>query len=650
MKWSLPVIALALLVVACGRGAPRGQDGWTAKQSVGGGLALAGADLRPPAVAATCKNGDDCSCESGSGLDEDDNCAPTALTCDDSIKAAFKPDANTTVTLVKAFKKGDSLALSGTPASPAPLVALNDVCLVKLNVGPGNPGPVDAPSTSAGIGMEIWLPSPANWNGRTRILGDGGWAGNANISSLTTLREDAGGWATERSYVSSISDGGHANQAGTSDGSFTLNPDRTINTASLKDLSTRATHELAKKTKALAAAYYHKEASYSYYAGCSGGGRTGYAAAQTHPEDFDGILVEAPSINQTQFFPSDVWPSLVIQRDLGGVSLTAAQVDLVSRASISACDTALNGKHDGYLSDPVQCSYDASTDPAVLCVASGGTNSTSGCLSKLQARAVNKMWYGPTIDGSAPSPALDNGYGVARAPGHLWWGIPRGIDLSSTARMREGIAGLFSLLSAQLALSLQDPTIGTATPVFKNASGNGADGWKNLSYAGFAKAMAAGRSLNPLFGNLDTDNPDLREFRESGGKMITFHGMADALVTNSSTVDYYTRSAAVVGGIHAAQKFHRLYFEPGRGHCGISLFGLPPGSNPPMLKQGNPGPDRERSVLFDALVEWVENDMAPTTFTATSLDNKVSRPVCMYPKKLTYVGGDTNLASSYSCK
>ena len=632
MKWPASAIALAMLVIGCGSGATRGQTGSRGT------------------TAATC-DGDDCACDPGSALNEDDNCAPTtALTCDDSMKKAFKPDANTTVTLVKAFKKGDRLALSGTPASPPPLVASTDVCLVKLNVGPGNPGPADAPSTSAGIGMEIWLPAPATWNGRSRILGDGGWAGSAVISSLSTLREDAAGWATERGYLSSISDGGHASRAGTSDGSFTLNPDRTINTASLMDLSTRATHELAKKTKALAAAYYLKRARYSYYAGCSGGGRTGYAAAQTYPEDFNGILVEAPSINQTQFFPADVWPSLVTQRDLGGVSLTAAQVDLVSRASISACDTALNGKHDGYLSDPSQCSYDASIDSAVLCVTAGGTNRTPGCLSKRQALAVDKMWYGPTVNGAAPSPALDNGYKVARAPGHLWWGIPRGMDLSSTARMREGVPGLFSLLSAQLALSLQNPTIGTAMPVFKNASGNGADGWKDLSYSDFAKAMAAGRSLNPFFGNLDTNNPDLTEFRESGGKMITFHGMADALVANSSTVDYYNRSAAVVGGLHEAQKFHRLYFEPGRGHCDIPIFGLPPGSNPPKLKQGNPGPDRQRSALFDALVQWVENGKAPTTFIATSLDNKVSRPVCMYPRKLTYLGGDTNLASSYSCR
>ena len=42
----------------------------------------------------------------------------SALTCDDTMKTAFKPDANTTVLLVKSFKAGDPIALSGTTGTP----------------------------------------------------------------------------------------------------------------------------------------------------------------------------------------------------------------------------------------------------------------------------------------------------------------------------------------------------------------------------------------------------------------------------------------------------------------------------------------------------------------------------------------------------
>ena len=55
--------------------------------------------------------------------------------------------------------------------------------MVKLNVGPGNPGPADAPSTSPGIGIEIWLPAAANWNNRIHVLGGGGWAGGATVKA-----------------------------------------------------------------------------------------------------------------------------------------------------------------------------------------------------------------------------------------------------------------------------------------------------------------------------------------------------------------------------------------------------------------------------------------------------------------------------------
>jgi hypothetical protein len=48
------------------------------------------------------------------------------------------------VALVESFKKGDALLLSGA-ASATTHTPSNDVCLVKLNVGPGNLEPVDAP-------------------------------------------------------------------------------------------------------------------------------------------------------------------------------------------------------------------------------------------------------------------------------------------------------------------------------------------------------------------------------------------------------------------------------------------------------------------------------------------------------------------------
>ena len=333
--------------------------------------------------------------------------APVALSCDDSITHNFKPDANTAVLLVKAFKQGDPILLSGSATAQTPTAA-NDLCLVKLNVGPGNPGPADAPSTSPGIGIEIWLPSAANWNSRLHVLGGGGWAGGpqgstAEIAGFPSAAAAAG---TEGA-VSASTDAGHPDTTG--GGSFAMNPDGSINTTLWEDFASRGIHEMAVKSKALATAYYGRAPQYAYWEGGSTGGRQGLKLAQDHPDDFDGIVANFPAINWTRFITAELYPQVVFQRDLAGVPLTQAQQDLVSNAAINACDV-VGGQHLGFILDPAACRYDPTNDPGVICTANGGTNATADCVTPVQATAVNKIWYGMTADGSAPSPATDNGW------------------------------------------------------------------------------------------------------------------------------------------------------------------------------------------------------------------------------------------------
>lgn len=569
---------------------------------------------------------------------------PTALlTCDNSMIAAFKPDANTTVTLVKAFKKGDSLALSGTPAAPVPPVAANDLCMVKINVGPGNPGPVGAPSTSAGIGIEVWLPSTANWNNKVHVLGGGGWAGGTAISSLTVLGStSAASTAGNEGSVSAATDTGHT----IGNGSFAMNPDGSINTTLWTDFASRGIHEMAVKAKALAAAYYGKQQKFAYWDGCSTGGRQGHMEAQANPTDFDGILAGAPAYNWTKFINSELYPEVAQNLDLAGVPLTSAQIALASSAAVSACDTALTGAHDGYISDPSACNYDPTTDPTVLCVGAGaGTNATASCLSLKQAAVMNKIWYGQTADGTVPAPSADNGFNVNRPSNQLWNGLTRGSLVALLAGSTPtGAFSPFTIATDQVALNLQDPTY--ATPAFTNAVANGANKYLTLSYTGMANAFAQGVALNPLFGNINTDNPDLSAFRDHGGKLLHYHGLSDILITPVGSLNYYTRMANQMGGFVAAQKFDRLFLIPGMGHCaGVGsvngVTGVSPAANPPL-----PG----ATTLFSALTNWVENGVAPTTIPVTTADGTISRPLCMYPTKLTYVSGDVKAASSFACK
>lgn len=567
---------------------------------------------------------------------------PTALTCDDTMKTAFKPDANTSVLLVKAFKAGDPIALSGTTGMPP--VAAKDLCFVKLNIGPGNPGPASAPSTSPGIGIEVWLPTGANWNQKIHNMGGGGWAGGANYQNLTLIAStgNAATAANEGSVVGAT-DTGHA----LGNGSFAMNPDGTINSTLWQDFSERSLHELALKTKALAAAYYLKAQKYAYWDGCSTGGRQGYKIIQNHPDDYNGYLVGAPAFNWTKFITAELYPQLVYQRDLGGVALTTAQQQQVSAKAVSTCDV-VGGQHLGFILDPQQCTYDPAKDATALCTGAVGTNgvigtnATAACVSTVHATAQNKIWYGQTPDGSVPDPAANNGYNANLASNQLWYGLTRGAS--------SGLAGAspFTISSDMTALELQDPTI--ATPGFVNAVSNGLNRWQSLSYGQLANAFAQGIALQPFFGNINTDNPDLSGAKASGAKILQHHGSADVLIPTQNSVNYYTRVANLDGGFAKTQAYDRLFLVAGMGHCGgVGTQQGTVGVSPAATVNSVPLP--AAGQLFTAMTNWVENGTAPATITLQSADASASQLLCPYPQKPTYAGaGAASAAASYTCR
>ena len=574
----------------------------------------------------------------GCGGDDDAPTPTTAapLSCDNSMATAFKPDAHTTVLLARAFRQGDPLLLSGTPNAQTP-VATQDVCVVKLVVGPGNPGPASAPSTSAGIGIEVWLPSTTNWNNRIHNLGGGGWAGG-NHTSITAISDmGSASIAMGEGAVSSSTDTGHS--TGFVDGSFAMNPDGTINQSLWADFSARSLHEQAVKTKALAQAYYGRAAQYAYWEGGSTGGRQGLKLAQAHPEDYDGIVALYPAINWTKFITAEFYPQVVYQRDLGGTALTPAQIGLMGNNAIAACDS-VGGQHLGYIPDPSSCTYDPTRDAAALCTGVTGngvtgTNATAACVNFAQATAMNKIWYGQTSDGSVPDPTVDNGWAVEPSGVQRWFGLARG-----TNAVALGGTALFPIAPHMVALELQNPTV--ASPDFINATGNGADGWKLLSYAQLSNAFDRGLALQSQFGNINTDNVDLSAFASRGGKMLTWHGFNDELIPTQGTLNYYNKVATQMGGLASVQNFWKLYLVPGQGH------GSPNGTTNPTASP----PVVAANQMYTLLMAWVEQGTAPGQIaiqTPANAATQKSRPICVYPQKATYTSGDPNTAASYTC-
>lgn len=564
-----------------------------------------------------------------------------ALQCNDTMKTAFKPNADTTVVAVKSFQKGDPLILSGAPTASTP-VADADLCLVKLNVGPGNPGPANAPSTSSGIGIAAWLPAKGAWDHRIHNLGGGGWQGGpaGNPVQLDHRGPGAAAIAAIEGAVSSFTDTGHSVRG---NGDFAMNPEGSINEALWTDFSTRSLHMQAVVSKALATAYYGSAPTYMYWEGGSTGGRQGLMEAQDFPGDYNGIIANYPAINWTRFITYELYPQIVFQRDLGGVPLTPAQEKLVSEAAISACDV-VGGRHLGYIPDPSTCDYDPTQDPNVLCTSAGGTNNTTACVTKIQAQAMNKTWYGMTPDGSVPSPAVDNGWADVATPslpsGERWWGLPRGALVAALAGSKQD----FTIASDQVALELQNSKI--ADPSFMNATGNGQTLWKLLTYSELANAYDQGLALQAEFDNINTNNPDLSAFKTQGGKLITWDGLADFLIPPQGNINYYNRVAQAMGGMANAQDFYHLYLVPGAGH-GVANGTPNPNADVPSFGLSLSSVPSEE---YDLLTKWVEQGIAPGAVTLESAGGH-SGLSCVYPAKAVYSGsGDPRSAASYACK
>lgn len=105
--------------------------------------------------------------------------------------------------------------------------------------------------------------------------------------------------------------------------------------------------------------------------------------------------------------------------------------------------------------------------------------------------------------------------------------------------------------------------IGLANP--RGATGRGESGWKTLTYAQLSDAYDRGVALQPQFGRINTDDPDLTAFKKRGGKIISWHGFSDELIPAAGTMNYYNRVAAKMGGVESAQEVYRLYLAPGLG-------------------------------------------------------------------------------------
>jgi feruloyl esterase len=496
-----------------------------------------------------------------------------AASCDSLTRLALPDTVITLAEVVTAGAFTPPATGRGRGGAPAAFADLPAFCRVAATL---------QPTRESSIKIEVWMPvataaGSGGWNGKFQALGGQGWAGTIGYAGM---RE-----ALRRAYAVSSTDSGHTGGSGT----FALeHPEQ------LADFAYRSAHEMTVKAKAIVRAFYGNPPRFSYWDGCSTGGRMALTEAQRFPADFDGIVAGAPANFSSHQAAQMMSVALAVhppsrEASAGEASyIPPAKYTLIHNAVLEACD-ALDGVKDGVLEDPTRCAF----DPGVLeCKGDDGPS----CLTAPQVSAARKI-YAPIVNPRTRQPIFPG-----LAPGsELGWGT---------------VAGPQPLAFPQEIYKYI---------VFRNPE------W---DYKTLDLGRDVARAEQAYDGMMDAINPDLRAFFGHGGKLLQYHGWSDQAVAPANSIDYYNTVVGKVGR-PAVEKSYRLFMVPGMTHCvggeGTSTFDMPA-----------------------TLERWVEQGQPPDQIRASRLTNGVvtrTRPLCPYPEIASYKGtGNTDEAESFVCK
>lgn len=449
-------------------------------------------------------------------------------------------------------------------------------------------------AVSAPQDMQFEVNLPAAWNGRTLQFGGGGFDGSlVTATGAYTAQLDGTPTALSQGWVTLGSDGGHQGAAGF-DGTFQLDEELLRN---FGQWSVKKAHDAA---AVVIDAAYGDKADWSYFIGGSQGGHEALDAAARYPKDYDGVIANYPAYNVAMMHVGAVNFRDALQLDGGAGHLNAAETATISNAVYAACD-GLDGAADGLVSDVAGCDkvFDVQSlacpedvDPAVV----------DTCLSPVEIKAVKKMTtdydLGISIEGNSifAKSALLEGALYQGFPGFGESAQSQGLQFQVfEATMRYGVAG--------------NP------PGFDPYTVNPLDYAKRVQEVG--KIM-------------DVTDVSLNQFRAHGGKIILTHGTIDDFITPHNTIQYWDSLQGEFG--KRLSKFAKFYMVPGWGH--------------------GQGKFNAQYDGLDAIVNWVEDGVAPTDLAASDGNPGAdrTRPMCEYPAWPQYTGsGAIEDADSYSC-
>jgi hypothetical protein len=451
----------------------------------------------------------------------------------------------------------------------------------------------------AEVKFEVRLPV-SGWTQRLLFSGCGGYCGMLNPANGAN---GATGCLPLQSgeMVLAATDMGHSASPttffGFADGLFAeRSPEAVI------DFAYASLHKSVVAVKALIKTFYGRAQTFSYFSGCSDGGREALHLVERHPKDFDGVAAGAPVIDEvaTNTF-YHAWNVRVNADSNGHPILTSDKIPALHSAVLAACGK-LNGGVGDMLQDFRACNFNANS---IACPQ--GVNTTS-CLTPDQARVANLLWQGPVDPSGAHLSAGDMPIGSELAwPGTMV--LPTGSTISPTTT----VDGAFSYDFPNYMATFGAPTGITAA---------------NIKFE-----RSEFDFLHQLSGIYDPTNPDISAFADNGGKLLLWQGWADSGASPYMTLNYYDAVRSTLGK-QTADSFMTLYMIPGVYHC-------------------NGGPSASSEDFLTSLMQWVEDGTRPGRVVvsyATSAVNPVAktRPVYPYPNIAVWTGsGDVNNAANY---
>jgi feruloyl esterase len=444
------------------------------------------------------------------------------------------------------------------------------------------------------VGFELLLPI-ANWNGKFFEVGCGGACGNLESTLWCPI---------DRGYACVVADMGHKGKG--QDGLWAVN-----NLQAQVDFGYRGPHVAALAGKAITEHYYGKAPKYSYFWGCSTGGRQALVEAERFPWDFDGIIGGAPWIDDSDSTMNYVWAYRALKGADGKLVVSRADLQLVHDAALAKCDMD-DGVKDGVISNPPACTF----DPSELVCKAG---QTVGCLTQIQANSVRKVYDGPRNSKGERifTRGAEPGSELAWLESYTGWDDVYG--------HREGGDEEWALEYFRYMV------IPPAGPC-----------WQLTDYDFDRDYKRFGTGVQESL--LSAANPDLRKFKAAGGKLIVYQGWADPEVPPEKTIDFYQTVQRTMGGRAPTKSFFRLFMVPGMKHCssGDGAFAIDYVSYMEAWVEHGQAPDMMIGAHVLGVAVGLKFPLDPSTPIS------FTRPIFPYPLWAKYKGtGDPNNSANF---